>query len=386
MKTGWESVTLKDLCVVDWGNTKLTKSAYVADGKFLAVSAAGCDGRIGHKEHLKHTPVLSAIGAQCGRMFFPEEDFTAIKNTISLTPKEGLCNNKFLYYLLTFIDLPQRGAGQPFISKGDIEKFNVNVPSLPEQQRIVTILDEAFAGIATATANAEKNLANARELFESYLQSAFVRKSDDWSMRKLGDSTFFKIIDGDRGTNYPNKNDFSEDGFCLFLNTKNVRPDGFNFDAKMFITEKKDTLLRSGKLQRGDVILTTRGTIGNVAVFDENVDFENIRINSGMLIFRPNSARILSSYLFEVFRSDIMRNQMARHVSGAAQPQLPIKTLIDFEIPVPNTLESQAEIVASVRRINEETLQLEAIYQQKLNALEELKKSILNQAFSGQLN
>jgi type I restriction enzyme S subunit len=81
-----------------------------------------------------------------------------------------------------------------------------------------------------------------------------------------------------------------------------------------------------------------------------------------------------------------MRNQMARHVSGAAQPQLPIKTLIDFEIPVPNTLESQAEIVASVRRINEETLQLEAIYQQKLNALEELKKSILNQAFSGQLN
>lgn len=110
MKAGWQSATLNDLCVVDWGNTNLTKSSYVEDGEFLAVSAAGCDGRIGHKEHTKHTPVLSAIGAQCGKMFFPDEDFTAIKNTITLTPKIGVCIGRFLYYLLTFVELPQRGG------------------------------------------------------------------------------------------------------------------------------------------------------------------------------------------------------------------------------------------------------------------------------------
>ena len=95
MTTGWQQGTLKDLCIVDWGNTNLTKASYVEDGDFIAVSAAGCDGRIGHKEHSRHTPVLSAIGAQCGKMFFPDEDFTAIKNTITLTPKDGICGGKF---------------------------------------------------------------------------------------------------------------------------------------------------------------------------------------------------------------------------------------------------------------------------------------------------
>jgi restriction endonuclease S subunit len=128
MKEGWKEATLKDLCVVDWGNTNLTKAAYVEEGEFLAVSAAGCDGRIDRKEHRRHTPVLSAIGAQCGKMFFPEEDFTAIKNTITLTPIQERCGGRFLYYLLTYVKLPQRGAGQPFISKGDIEAFSINLP------------------------------------------------------------------------------------------------------------------------------------------------------------------------------------------------------------------------------------------------------------------
>ncbi|MGH6804743.1 MAG: restriction endonuclease subunit S [Burkholderiales bacterium] len=158
MKAVWHPATLKDLCVVDWGNTGLTKAAYVENGEFLAVSAAGCDGRIGTKEHSRHTPVLSAIGAQCGKMFFPDEDFTAIKNTITLTPRDGKCIGKFLYYLFTYIKLPQRGAGQPFISKGDIQSFEVTCPPLAEQQRIVGVLDEAFVGLTSAKANAKKNL------------------------------------------------------------------------------------------------------------------------------------------------------------------------------------------------------------------------------------
>ena len=121
----WREVSLKDICDVDWGNTKLTKSSYVSEGKYLAVSAAGADGLIDHYEHEANVPVLSAIGAQCGRMFYPEARFTAIKNTITLTPKSDMVDGKFLYYLFTYVELPQRGAGQPFISKGDIEAFRV---------------------------------------------------------------------------------------------------------------------------------------------------------------------------------------------------------------------------------------------------------------------
>ncbi len=143
--------------------------------------------------------------------------------------------------------------------------------------------------------------------------------------------------------------------------------------------------MRNGKLQRQDVILTTRGTIGNLAIYDESVDFDNVRINSGMLIFRPKPEQIYPSFLFEVFRSGIMKNQITRHVSGAAQPQLPIKTLIEFEIPVPNSLEQQKEIVRSVRAIAKETQRLEVLYQRKIACLDELKKSLLQQAFAGEL-
>ena len=140
----------------------------------------------------------------------------------------------------------------------------------------------------------------------------------------LGDETLLEIIDGDRGVNYPNGSDFQEEGYCLFMNTKNVRPDGFEFGSTMFISEEKDRLLRKGKLKRDDVVLTTRGTIGNVGIYSEDVPFDNIRINSGMLIFRPNKQALLPSFLFEMFRSDIVKDQIRKQTTGAAQPQLPI--------------------------------------------------------------
>ena len=170
----WHEVSLKQICAVDWGNTKLTKSSYMANGKFLAVSAAGADGLIDHYEHEADVPVLSAIGAQCGRMFYPGERFTAIKNTITLTPKEGMADGKFLYYLFTHVELPQRGAGQPFISKGDIEAFRVSIPeSLEEQRQIVKKLDTAFAEIDELKESLTNKLNKLLELKNSFLFAAF---------------------------------------------------------------------------------------------------------------------------------------------------------------------------------------------------------------------
>lgn len=157
----------------------------------------------------------------------------------------------------------------------------------------------------------------------------------------------FEIIDGDRGANYPSKEDFSPEGYCLFLNTKNVRSNGFKFDELEFISAEKDSALRKGKLKRGDVLLTTRGTIGNTALYDDSVEFEHIRINSGMLIFRPDPEKVSSSYLFYFFQSENFRAQREAIISGAAQPQLPIRSLNEATIPLP-PLNMQQAIVAEI--------------------------------------
>lgn len=301
-----------------------------------------------------------------------------------LHPVKNISDAKFLFHLIQNISFDHTGIHKRYWIS-EYSKIEILLPPLPEQHRIVKILDEVFADVAKAKENAEKNLQHAKELFESYLQSVFLKPSKEWDEKKLGDKNLFQIIDGDRGKNYPKKSDFLNNGHCLFLNTKNVRPDGFDFRTTMFITEKKDNALGNGKLQRNDVLLTTRGTIGNIAVYDENVPFENIRINSGMLIFRPNITLIIPEYLFAIFQSGIMKTQIKKYVSGAAQPQLPIKTLVNFSIPVPKSLSEQKSIVAKLGALSAETRKLETIYQQKLANLEELKKSVLKRAFNGDL-
>ncbi len=115
----------------------------------------------------------------------------------------------------------------------------------------------------------------------------------------------------------------------------------------LFISAEKDHVLRKGKLERGDVLLTTRGTIGNTAFYDASVEFDHIRINSGMLIFRPDVTKLLGSYLFHFFQSENFRTQSDAIVSGAAQPQLPIRSLNEARIPIPPLAKQQA-IVAEI--------------------------------------
>ena len=111
---------------------------------------------------------------------------------------------------------------------------------------------------------------------------------EDWELLAL--DSLGRVIDGDRGVNYPNDQDFRESGYCLFLNAGNVTKDGFRFDECAFITREKDAKLNKGKLKREDIVLTTRGTVGNFAYFDSGVPFDNLRINSGMVIFRNEFA------------------------------------------------------------------------------------------------
>lgn len=150
---------------------------------------------------------------------------------------------------------------------------------------------------------------------------------DGWEIFNFGNKELINIIDGDRGKNYPKEKDFFDEGYCLFLNTKNVTNTGFNFDTNKYITKEKDNLLRNGKLNRHDIVMTTRGTIGNCGFYDDFIKYDNIRINSGMVIFRVISDKIFKKYLYLFLTSSIMKEQISSCTTGTAQPQLPIWTI-----------------------------------------------------------
>lgn len=163
----------------------------------------------------------------------------------------------------------------------------------------------------------------------------------DWRITTLGDGPL-EIIDGDRGKNYPKQEDFELVGHCLFLNAGNVTTSGFNFSDCAFISAEKDAALRKGKLHRYDIVLTTRGTVGNVAYFDDSIQHEHIRINSGMVIFRAREQELYPRYLYMFLRSYLFRVQVESLCTGSAQPQLPIRDINRVEIPLPPIKEQQA--------------------------------------------
>jgi type I restriction enzyme, S subunit len=156
----------------------------------------------------------------------------------------------------------------------------------------------------------------------------------------------FEIIDGDRGKAYPKQGEFRDSGHCLFLSATNVTKSGFDFASGQFIDERKDAQLRKGKLQREDVVLTTRGTLGNVAYYDERVPFEHLRINSGMVILRCDRSKILPAFLYAFLRSNAFKAQVERMRSGVAQPQLPIRDMKRIEMPLPPPRQQEGVIEA----------------------------------------
>lgn len=374
MKSGWELTTLGKVCTVDWGNTELTKSAYVNGGKFLAVSAAGCDGRIEHKEHEKYTPVLSAIGAQCGRMFFPEEDFTAIKNTITLTPNFGRCTGRFLYQLLTHVDLPKRGTAQPFISKGDIQSFQIPLPPLAEQQRIVAILDEAFEGIATARKHAEQNLQNAKALFESHLEAVFSQKGEGWVERSL-DEIALNFGRG-KSKHRPRNDPKLYGGIYPFIQTGDIR------NSDHFITEYTQTYSEAGLAQSklwpmGTICITIAANIAETAILGFDACFPDSVIG---IVANPDFATVgFIEYLLQSFKGRIQALG-----KGSAQANINLGTFEHERFPFPPIFE-QNKIVSQLDALRDETNRLCDIYSQKIAALDALKKSLLHQAFSGEL-
>lgn len=156
----------------------------------------------------------------------------------------------------------------------------------------------------------------------------------------------FEIIDGDRGKNYPNDSDFLSEGYCLFLNAGNVTKTGWSFENNMFISKEKDELLRKGRVQRGNTVFTTRGTVGNAAYFDEKVPFDHLRINSGMVILSAKNNEVIDNeFIYYLVTSPIAKKTIEQFCSGSAQPQLPIKDFIKIKYDLPS-IETQRKIIS----------------------------------------
>lgn len=186
----------------------------------------------------------------------------------------------------------------------------------------------------------------------------------------------FEIIDGDRGKNYPKRDEFSDSGHCLFLSAANVTKAGFDFSVGQFIDEKKDTKLNKGKLKRQDIVLTTRGTVGNVAYYNNTVPFNHLRINSGMVILRCDQSKILPAFLYQFVRSQDFLSQVNGLRSGVAQPQLPIRDMRHIKMPIPS-LSSQHRIAKILSAYDD----LIENNQRRIKILEEMARSIYREWF-----
>ena len=189
------------------------------------------------------------------------------------------------------------------------------------------------------------------------------------------EQTSIEIIDGDRGKNYPKNNELTNSGYCLFLSAANVTKNGLQFSNNSFITKEKDALLRKGKLMPKDIVLTTRGTVGNVGFYSDDVPYPNMRINSGMVIIRPGED-FDTMFLYQYLRSCYFRAQITQFQSGSAQPQLPISTLQKMKVIKPD-IDAQRRI-ASILSSLDRKIELN----NKINAdLEEMAQAIFKNWF-----
>ncbi|MDD8026592.1 MAG: restriction endonuclease subunit S [Acidobacteriota bacterium] len=294
-----------------------------------------------------------------------------------ITPKGNLLP-KFLFHLMTsdaykdFVGELSDGANINNLKYDQLRQFQIPFPPLPEQRRIVGILDKAFESIANAKANAEKNLQNAQVLFESYLQSVFAKRGEGWEVREISEvakHSLGKMLDKAKNKGKPQP----------YLRNINVR--WFSFDLSNllqmpFLPEEsaKYTAIN------GDVLICEGGYPGRAAIWSEDYP---IYFQKALHRVRFHESIYNKWFVYFLYAQD-KSGVLKQHFSGTGIQHFTGEVLARLEIPLPPL----PELRCAISRFNElstETQRLSSLYQRKLAALDELKKSLLQQAFSGQL-
>jgi len=388
MKQGWEIKKLGEVCELSAGGdvpkdnfsenkTEKHKVPIYANGE----KNDGFYGFTSKAKVIKPSITVSARGT-IGYSVKRLEPFYPIVRLIVVTPinfKE-LCLD-YLGYALRKIDFKHSGSSIPQLTVPMIRDYQIPLPPLPEQQRIVAILDEAFAAIAKAKANAEKNLKNAKELFESYLQGVFENRGEGWEEKKLFEITN-KI--GSGSTPKGGNENYKTEGISL-IRSMNVHDFEFRERNLAFIDEKQAKELNNVTLQENDVLLNITGaSVARCCIIPK--EYLPARVNQHVSIIRAKKEIIDPIFLNLLLTSKFYKDQLLFTGEQGATRQAITKAQLEiFEVAFPKSLKEQQAIVQKLDALSFETKKLEAIYQQKINDLEELKKSILQMAFSGEL-
>ena len=276
-------------------------------------------------------------------------------------------------FVLEQIEKSRGGVAQQNLSLAQVRDFVIPLPSLPEQHRIVAILDEAFAGIATATANAERNLNNARELFKSHLQSVFTCDEAGWQTKQLGDI----CQTGSGGTPLKSTKEFYEGGTIPWIVSGEVSQ-GEVTSAKHFITKNGLENSSARLFPKNTILVAMYGaTAGETGI----LRFE-ASTNQAVCGILPNKY-FVPEFLYYCMLSK--KEELISQAVGNAQPNISQIKIRNTEVPIP-PLPEQHRIVTILDSLSTTTNRMETIYQQKHTALNELKQSLLHQAFSGQLH
>ena len=397
MKDGWQTKKLEDVCEIERGGSPRPIQNFITtepDGvNWIKIGDATASGKYIYKTEEKIKPA----GVKRSRMVYPD-DFI-LSNSMSfgrpyimkttgcihdgwlvLRQRERQIDQDFLYYLLSsdelFRQFDQLAAGSTVrnLNIGLVKRVTVSFPALAEQQRIVEVLDEAFASLATAQAHAEKNLQNARALFDSHLQSVFAQRGKGWVEKTLEEvSTTFGR---GKSKHRPRNAKHLYGGKYPFIQTGDIR------NADHIITEYSQTYSEAGLCQsklwpKGTICITIAANIAETAILGFDACFPDSVIG---LVANPKYADVgFIEYLLQSFKAHIVAMGQ-----GAAQANINLGTFEYERFPFP-PLAEQKQIVAKLDALVTETQRLESLYKQKQTALTALKKSLLHQAFSGAL-
>ncbi|MBN2128470.1 MAG: restriction endonuclease subunit S [Sedimentisphaerales bacterium] len=399
MKKGWQAKKLGELCEIELGKTPARENKAFWDEKretsnvWLSIAdllTAEDNVVADSKEYLSNKgaeiskivrkgTLLVSFKLTLGRLAFAGRDLFTNEAIAALTIRnETELSKEFLFYFLYFFDWVKAAENDVklkgmTLNKAKLKEILVYFPSPEEQQRIVGILDEAFAGIAIAKANAEKNLQNARTIFDSHLNEVFSKKGEGWVEKRLGEIGTTQTGSTPKTSDQANYGDF----------ISFVKPGDFNADGsldydKAGLSERGAKGAR--KVPAGSVLMVCIGaTIGKCGYCDQDVA-TNQQVNALTPSDGSSNRFIYYQMLTEIFQRKVI------HASG--QATLPIINKSKWSalsVWLPPKVKEQKTISAKLDALAAETRRLEAIYRCKLAALEELKKSLLHQAFTGGL-
>lgn len=282
---------------------------------------------------------------------------------------------KYVEYYLNSISLLDfiSGMAQPKLNQKKLNSIPIPIPSLQEQKQIVKILDEAFAAIDQAKANIEKNIENAEELFNSKLNSTYSESRDNWPIYSFQELSS-RIGDGLHGT--PS---YDENGEYYFINGNNLNDGCIDIKENTKRVNEEEYNKHIRPLTNNTVLVSINGTLGKVAFYND----EPVILGKSACYINFDE-RVNKRFIKYLIKSPLFFSNMAKESTGATIKNFSLKSMRNYTLNLPS-LEEQEEIVENLMQIDHEIIELKKKYSKKLEGLEELKNSILQKAFSGEL-